>query len=80
MKKLLILILIALLIALSVFIVLKGVKIGNIEILSIQQIRAKSEELDSTITKATKLATTDYQKSISTLNENYKKKNKIIMI
>lgn len=76
MKKLLILILIVLLIVLSVFIVLRGVRVGNVEVLSIKQIRTKSEELDDTIMKATKLATTDYQKSINTLNEDYKKLEK----
>ena len=42
MKKLLILILIALLLALSIFIVVQGVSIGSVDILGIKAIQDKS--------------------------------------
>ena len=46
MKKLLISILILLLIALSVFIAMQGLKIGNLEVLGIQGIKQRNDELD----------------------------------
>ena len=46
MKKLLILILIALLVALSIFIVIQGVNIGSLEILGVKGIQSKSSQLD----------------------------------
>lgn len=76
MKKLLILILIALLVTLTIFIVLNGVKIGNFEILGIQAIQEKNDELDQKIQQATKLASTDYKKVVSTLEENAQKLQK----
>ena len=54
MKKLLILILITLLLILTMFIGIKGVTIGKIEILGIQGIQAKKSELDSKIQDAAK--------------------------
>ena len=56
MKKLLMLVLIGLLLMLSLFIVLKGFTIGNIEILSFPEIRAKNQKLDETIQEASRLA------------------------
>jgi len=70
MKKLLILILIALLVTLTIFIVLNGVQIGNFEILGITSIQERNDELDQKIQQATKLASTDYKKIVSTLEEN----------
>lgn len=73
MKKLLILILIALLLALSIFIVVNGLQIGSFELLGITGVKEKNVQLDEKIQEATKLASTDYEKIISTLNSNAKK-------
>lgn len=73
MKKLLILILITLLLILTMFIGIKGVTIGKIEILGIQGIQAKNSELDSKIQDAAKLAEKTYAQTISEVNSNAKK-------
>ena len=73
MKKLLILILIGLLLILSIFVVVKGINIGKIEILGFNSIKQKSKELDETIQQASKLVEKDYKQAISTLEENNKK-------
>lgn len=73
MKKLLILILIALLLTLSIFILMNGVQIGNIELLGITGIKERNTELEEKIQEATKLASTDYEKTISLLNSDAKK-------
>lgn len=73
MKKLLILILIGLLLALSIFIVMQGFSIGKIEVLGIKGIQEKSEELDEKIQEAAKLAEKDYAQAVSDVNTNAKK-------
>ncbi len=73
MKKLLILILITLLLILTMFIGIKGVTIGKIEILGIQGIQAKNSELDSKIQDAAKLVEKTYAQTISEVNSNAKK-------
>ena len=73
MKKLLILILIGLLLALSIFIVISGFQIGNIEVLSFTGIQDRNKELDETIQQASKLAEKDYKQAISNVIENGKK-------
>ena len=73
MKKLLILILITLLLILTMFIGIKGVTIGKIEILEIQGIQAKNSELDSKIQDAAKLVEKTYAQTISEVNSNAKK-------
>lgn len=73
MKKLLILILITLLLILTMFIGIKGVTIGKIEILGIQGIQAKNSELDSKIQDAAKLVEKTYEQTISEVNSNAKK-------
>ena len=73
MKKLLILILITLLLILTMFIGIKGVTIGKIEILGIQGIQAKNSELDSKIQDAAKLVEKTYAQTISEVNNNAKK-------
>ena len=70
MKKLLILILIALLVILSIFIVINGATIGSLEILGINAIQERNDELDNTIQKATILATTEYKRKLQTLNDD----------
>lgn len=73
MKKVLILILITLLLILTMFIGIKGVTIGKIEILGIQGIQAKNSELDSKIQDAAKLVEKTYAQTISEVNSNAKK-------
>ena len=72
MKKLLMLILIALLVALSIFIVINGFNIGNIEVLGYYGMRDRNEELDKKIQEATKLATTEYKENLQTLEKDAK--------
>ena len=73
MRKLLTLILIALLLALSIFIVLQGFEVGSIEVLSFRNIQAKNNELDGKIQEASKLAEKDYKKVVSEVKDNAKK-------
>lgn len=73
MKKLLILILIALLLTLSIFLVIQGIHIGNFEILGIRDIQAKSNKLDGEIQEAAKLAEKDYKQAVSDVETNAKK-------
>lgn len=73
MKKLLILVLIALLLTLSIFIVIQGVHIGSLEILGVKGIQEKSSELDEKIQQAGKLAEKDYQQALNDVKTNTKK-------
>lgn len=73
MKKLLILILIGLLLALSIFVVVQGFEIGNIEILGINKIQERSNELDEKIQQASKLSEKDYKQATSDVEESAKK-------
>ena len=75
MKKLLILILIALLSALSIFVVIQGINIGNLEILGIKGIQQRSNELDQKIQQAGKLAQKDYNQAVSDVQTNAKNLN-----
>lgn len=73
MKKLLILILIGLLLILSIFAIVKGINIGKIEVLSINNIQEKSKQLDEKIQQASKIAEKDYSQAIEEVEENTKK-------
>lgn len=73
MKKLLISILILLLLLLCIFAVTNGIKIGGINILGISEIKNKSNKLDEDIQIATKLASTDYQKTLTDMQTNIKR-------
>lgn len=73
MKKLLISMIAVLLVILTAITMIKGWSIGGLSVLGIKGIRQKNEELDSKIQAATKLANTDYLKSIDNMNENLKK-------
>ena len=73
MKKLLILVLIALLLILSIFIVIQGVHIGSLEILGVKGIQEKSSQLDEKIQQAGKLAEKDYQQALNDVKTNPKK-------
>lgn len=72
MKKLIISILVILLIILTGMTVVKGLKIGNINILGISELKKENDELDTKVKEATKLASTDYQKKIDELNKQLK--------
>lgn len=72
MKKLLILILIALVLTLTIFTIVKGVDIGSFKILGINQIQEENKGLDEQIEEATKLVTISYPRKISELNNNIK--------
>lgn len=73
MKKLLLSIITVLVIILTGITIVKGFEIGKFTILGIIDIKKKNEDLDTTIQKATKLASTDYQKKIDELDEENKK-------
>ncbi len=67
MRKLLIGILIILLLILAGYMLVDKISIGSLQILGIQEIIKKNEELDNKITNATKLATVTYQSELKTL-------------
>lgn len=73
MKKLLLSTIFILIIVLAGMTVVKGMSISKLTILGITDIRAENDRLDETIQDATKLASTDYQKSINDLNNEVKK-------
>lgn len=77
MKKLLMLILIGLLVLLSVFIVLQGFEIGEVEILAYTGIQAKNKQLDETIQQASKLAEKDYKQAVSIVEDTSKQLEKV---
>ncbi len=72
MKKILILIVILLLLILTGITVINGLNIGIINIAGIKTLNEKNDKLEGVIQEATKLASTDYPKSISELNETLK--------
>lgn len=72
MKKLLILILIVLLLALTFIVGIKGFGIGNIDVLSIQGIQNKSANLDEKIQEAGKLAQKDFKQAVSDVESTAK--------
>ena len=73
MKKILFSILIVLLLALCCITIWKGINVFGIEILGITQIQEKNAALDNTISEATKLASTDYEKTLSDIETDIKK-------
>lgn len=73
MKKLLLTIITILIFILAGITIIKGFKIGGLDILGISDIKAKNDQLDEKIKQATKLASTDYQKKMDNLNEAIKK-------
>lgn len=72
MKKLLIGIIIILVLILTGITIINGLQIGNLRILGITEIKKENENLDNKVKEATKLASTDYQKSINDLNKAVK--------
>lgn len=73
MKKLLLSILIALLILLVVYIAMQGIKIGNLEILGINGIKEKNDNLELKLQQATKLTEVNYKQAINDVQESIKK-------
>ena len=73
MKKILFSILIVLLLVLCGITIWKGINVFGIEILGITQIQEKNAALDNTISEATKLASTDYEKALSDIETDIKK-------
>ena len=72
MKKLLISIIIILVLILTGITIVNGMEIGNFKILGIMEIKKQNEDLDDKIKEATKLASTDYQKKLDTLDKTVK--------
>ena len=72
MKKLLISLVIALILALTVVTVINGLHIGNLSILGIREIKEENSNLERKIEEATKLASTTYPNKLSTLDMNLK--------
>lgn len=73
MKKLLILILIALVLALTIFTIVNGIELGGFTILGIKGIQNRNSELDQKIDEATRLVTITYPKKTSEINSNIQK-------
>lgn len=73
MKKILISLLIVLLLVLVILTCVNGLKIGNIEVLSLGQIQTKNQELDDIILQATTLASTDYENVLKDIESDTKK-------
>ena len=70
MKKLLLLILIALVLTLTIFTIVSGIELGSFTILGIKGIQDKNSELDQKIEEATRLVTITYPKKTSDINTN----------
>lgn len=73
MKKVLMVVLIGLLIALGIYIALNGFQIGNVEVLSYQGIVERNKKLDEKIQESSKLAEKDFKQIVNEVKENSKK-------
>ena len=73
MKKLLMLILIVLLLALGIFIALNGFEVSALEVLSYTGIQQKNAELDAKIQESSKLVEKDFKQATSTVQTSSKK-------
>ena len=73
MKKLLILILIALVLALTIFTIINGIHIGNFSVWGIKEIQNANTTLEKDVTEATKLASFTFPNKVSELNTSMKK-------
>ena len=74
MRKIIIALIMVVILVFTGVTVVNGIQIGNFEILGISKVKQKNDDLDTTVKKATKLASTDYQQKVDELN------NKIIII
>ncbi len=72
MRKILLSILVLLLLLLGGYTVINKLAIGSLEILGIIQIKNENEKLDTKISEASKLASSDYQTQLSNLNKSLK--------
>ncbi len=73
MKKLLILILIALGLALTIFTIISGIHIGGFSVWGIKEIQDENANLEETVTEATKLASSTFPGKVNDLNASMKK-------
>ncbi len=73
MKKVLMVVLIGLLLALGIYIALNGFQIGNVEVLSYQGIVERNKKLDEKIQESSKLAEKDFKQIVNEVKENSKK-------
>lgn len=73
MKKLLILILIALVLALTIFTIINGLEIGGFSVWGIKTIQDENAKLDETVTQATRLASSTFPGKVSEVNASMKK-------
>lgn len=73
MKKILISVIIVLVLVLTCVTIIKGISIGNLKILGISEIKKQNEKLDTTVKRATKLASTDYPAKEESLEDENKK-------
>lgn len=71
MKSKVTLLIILISIILLIYIGNNGIKIGNIEILSVSQLMEKNQHLEDEIKEAISLTTTEYPKNIQILEETY---------
>lgn len=72
MKKLLILILIALVLALTIFTIINGLEIGGFSVWGIKTIQDENAKLDETVTEATRLASSTFPGKVSEVNTSMK--------
>lgn len=72
MRKILIIVLIVILIVLGYFTVINGLKVFGANILSVKQIKEKSDTLNSKLRQVSTLTSTDYPAEINALNESAK--------
>ena len=73
MRKILIALIMVVILVFTGVTVVNGIQIGNFEILGISKVKQKNNDLDTTVKKATKLASTDYQQKVDELNSALKK-------
>lgn len=73
MRKILIALIMVVILVFTGVTVVNGIQIGNFEILGISKVKQKNDDLDTTVKKATKLASTDYQQKVDELNSALKK-------
>ena len=73
MRKIIIALIMVVILVFTGVTVVNGIQIGNFEILGISKVKQKNDDLDTTVKKATKLASTDYQQKVDELNSALKK-------
>lgn len=71
------LILIGLLVTLSVYIVLQGFEVGEVEVLAYTGIQDRNRQLDETIQQASKLAEKDYKQAVNVVQDTSKQLEKV---